>query len=146
MRKDVIIHINGKPKYENSDEVEVELTTSGRLYRKNGDYYIIYKESELTGMEGATTTLKLEGDRVTLMRNGGNCASHMVFKKGERHFGVFDTEYGSLSVAISARDIKNNINDNGGELTIDYDIEIDSILTGENLFKVNIREREPFLS
>ncbi len=70
MRKDVIIQINGCPKYEDGNEESIELTTAGRLYRKNGNYYIIYKESELTGMEGVTTTLKVEDKRITLMRNG----------------------------------------------------------------------------
>ena len=146
MRKDVVIHITGRPKYDGYEDEEIELTTAGRLYRKNGKYFIIYKESELTGMEGATTTLKVEGDKVTLMRNGGNYASHMIFQKGERHFGIYNTDMGSMTVAISARDIKNNIDDNGGELFIDYAIEVDNVLTGENLFDVNIREREPFLS
>ncbi len=70
MRKDVIIQINGSPKYEDADGEEIELTTAGRFYRKNGSYYIMYKESELTGMEGITTTLKVEDKRITLMRNG----------------------------------------------------------------------------
>lgn len=139
MRKDVIIQINGCPKYEDGNEESIELTTAGRLYRKNGNYYIIYKESELTGMEGVTTTLKVEDKRITLMRNG-LYPTQMIFEKGQRHFGVYRTEFGAMMVAISARDVRHSMTDSGGDLLIDYAIEIDSVLTGENLFKIKVKE------
>lgn len=139
MRKDVIIQINGHPKYDDDDGEVIELTTAGRLYRKNGSYYIMYKESELTGMDGVTTTLKIEGKCITLMRNGFY-PTQMVFEKGQRHFGIYNTEMGALTVAISARNIINNMTDSGGELSIDYSIEIDHVLTGENMFKINVKE------
>ena len=145
MRKDVIIHIDGRPKYDGMEGDEIQLTTSGRLYRKNGRYYIMYKESELTGMEGSTTTLKIEDERITMMRSG-TYPSHMVFEKGKKHIGVFKTEVGSMTVGISARDIKNHINDDGGSLTIDYSIEVDYMLTGENLFHVDVEAQNPILS
>lgn len=139
MRKDVIIQINGSPKYDDADGEEIELTTAGRFYRKNGSYYIMYKESELTGMEGITTTLKVEGKRITLMRNG-LYPTQMIFEKGQRHFGIYNTEFGSMTVAVSARDVRHSMTDAGGELFIDYAIEIDNVLTGENLFKIHVKE------
>ncbi len=145
MRKDVIIQINGCPKYDDSDGEAIELTTAGRLYRKNGSYYIIYKESELTGMEGVTTTLKVEDKRITLMRNG-LYPTQMVFEKGQRHFGVYRTEFGAMMVAISARDVRHSMTDSGGDLLIDYSIEIDSVLTGENLFKIKVKEPDALKS
>ena len=145
MRKDVIIHIDGRPKYEGDMGEEIQLTTSGRFYKKNGQYYIMYKESELTGMEGSTTTLKIEDEKITMMRSG-SYPSHMVFEKGRKHIGVFKTETGPLTVGISARDIQNKIDDNGGSLTIDYAIEIDYMLTGENLFRVDVEAPRSVLS
>lgn len=139
MRKDVIIRINGCPKYDDADGEIIELTTAGRLYRKNGSYYIMYKESELTGMEGITTTLKVEEKRITMMRNGLH-PTQLVFEKGQRHFGVYNTEFGSLTVAVSARDVRQNMTDSGGDLFIDYAIEVDSVLTGENLFRIHVQE------
>ncbi|MBS7316100.1 MAG: DUF1934 domain-containing protein [Clostridiaceae bacterium] len=139
MRKDVIIQINGCPKYDDADGEVIELKTAGRLYRKNGSYYIMYKESELTGMEGITTTLKVEDKRVTLMRNG-MYPTQMIFEKGQRHFGIYNTEFGSLTIAVSARDVRNSMTDSGGDLFIDYSIEVDHVLTGENLFKIQVKE------
>jgi len=145
MRKDVIIQINGCPKYDDADGEVIELTTAGRLYRKNGSYYIMYKESELTGMAGITTTLKIEDRRITLMRNGPY-PSQMIFEKGQRHFGVYNTEFGSMTVAISARDVQHSITDDGGDLLIDYAIEVDHMLTGENLFKIHVKDAEALSS
>ncbi len=145
MRKDVIIHIDGKPKYDGMEGEEIQLTTNGRLYRKNGRYYIMYKESELTGMEGSTTTLKIENERVTMMRSG-SYPSHMIFEKGKKHIGVFNTETGAMTVGISARDIQSQICDDGGSLTIDYAIEVDYILSGENLFRIDVETSRTILS
>jgi len=145
MRKDVIIRINGSPKYEDADGDVIELTTAGRFYRKNGTYYIMYKESELTGMAGITTTLKIEDQRITMMRNG-LYPTQMIFEKGQRHFGIYNTEFGSLTVAVSARDIQNTMTDSGGDLFIDYAIEVDHMLTGENLFQINVRETDEMKS
>jgi len=137
MRKDVIIHIKGYPKYDDDDGESIDFITEGKFYRKNGSYYIVYKESELTGMEGITTTLKVDGDTISLIRNG-MFTSHMMFEKGQRHFGLYNTDGGAMTVAISARSVRSTIGDDGGDLEIDYTIEIDHVLTGENLFRVNV--------
>ena len=105
----------------------------------------MYKESELTGMEGSTTTLKIENERVTMMRSG-SYPSHMIFEKGKKHIGVFNTETGAMTVGISARDIQSQICDDGGSLTIDYAIEVDYILSGENLFRIDVETSRTILS
>ena len=132
MRKDVIIQINGSPKYEDADGEEIELTTAGRFYQ-------MCIRDRCAGMEGITTTLKVEDKRITLMRNG-LYPTQMIFEKGQRHFGIYNTEFGSLTVAVSARDVRHSMTDAGGELFIDYAIEIDNVLTGENLFKIQVKE------
>ena len=96
-------------------------------------------------MAGITTTLKIEDQRITMMRNG-LYPTQMIFEKGQRHFGIYNTEFGSLTVAISAREIKNNMTDSGGDLFIDYAIEVDHMLTGENLFQINVRETDEMKS
>lgn len=66
MKKDVIIEIRGVYRQE-GDEDEIELFTTGSYYKRNGNYFIAYDESEATGFEGTRTLLKVESnDRVTL--------------------------------------------------------------------------------
>ena len=50
--KDVTIKIVGKHVHDNVDEEQMELITEAQLYERNGVLYLIYEESEFTGMQG----------------------------------------------------------------------------------------------
>ena len=123
---------------------EMELVTPGRLVRDaQGRYTISYEESELTGLEGTTTVLQIEGGRVTLLREG-SVNSQMVFEEGCRHLSMYETPYGALSVGINTRRMKNTVGEDGGDLEIDYAVEIDNLLAGQNLFRMSVK-RDPAL-
>ncbi|MEG2378066.1 MAG: DUF1934 domain-containing protein [Oscillospiraceae bacterium] len=145
MKKDVIITIKGLQNYEEQDKDSVELVTAGRFYLKEGNYYITYKESELTGLGSTTTTLKIEDERVTILRSG-ETRSHMVFEEGQKHVSYYDTVAGALTVGISTRKIKKKITEHGGRLMIDYAVEINNSVTGENAFDIGVREVTPTIS
>lgn len=134
----VIISIKGS-QTDGKTTDEMELVTEGKLVCRGADSYTIsYEESELTGLEGTTTVLHIDGPRVTLLREGA-FNSQMVFEEGRRHLSMYETPYGSLSVGINTRRMKNTVNEGGGDLEIDYAIEIDNLLAGRNLFRMNVR-------
>lgn len=139
MTDNVIISIKGTQLYAESGSDEIELVTAGSLKRNDqGGYTISYQESELTGLEGTTTRLHINGPRVTLLREGG-VNSQMVFEEGQRHLSMYETPYGALSVGINTRRMHSTVDEAGGELEIDYAIEIDNLLAGHNLFRMNVK-------
>ena len=107
-------------------------------------YTFSYQESELTGLEGTLTTFQVEPERITLMRMG-MVNSQMVFQPGKRHFSMYDTPYGALSIGINTRKMRSSLNQDGGEIEIDYAIEIDHAVAGESLFRIHVREKGPLL-
>lgn len=139
MKKDVIITIKGLQSYEDQEDDRVELVTRGNFYQKDEDYYITYKESELTGLGSTTTTVKVEPERVTVLRFG-DTRTHMIFEEGQKHISYYDTAAGALTVGISTRRIQKRLSDQGGQLMIDYAMEINNSLTGENAFDISVRE------
>ena len=80
MEKDVVISIKGMQKYEGALPDVIELVTEGRLARDGESYTLSYQESELTGLEGTTTRVHIDGGRVTLLREG-NTNSQMVLRR-----------------------------------------------------------------
>ena len=78
MKKDVWLSISSKQHFADCDEEQIELETAATLYERGGKYYIAYEESELTGLEGTRTTVKLDGKSVALIRTG-TWPSHMLF-------------------------------------------------------------------
>ena len=141
MTDNVIISIKGKQLYAESDPDEMELVTSGTLKRDSqGGFTVSYQESELTGLEGTTTKLHIRGGTVTLLREG-SINSQMVFEEGRRHLSMYETPYGALSVGINTRRMRSTVGEAGGDLEIDYAIEIDNLVAGQNLFRMNVKKQ-----
>ena len=141
MKKEVIITIKGLQAFEDTDNDSVELVTSGRFYEKNGNYYISYKESELTGLGNTTTTVKVEKNKVTVMRFG-DLETHMIFEEGKKHISYYDMGFGSLTVGISTKSIDKSLSDLGGRMKIDYAMEINNAVAGESALCMDIRATE----
>ena len=143
MDKSVIISIRGTQTLDDNPPETVELITEGRLIDCGEEgYTLTYQESELTGLEGTLTTFQIERDRVTLLRVG-EVNSQMVFEEGRRHLSMYDTPYGALSVGINTRKMRAELDARGGSIEIDYAIEIDHALAGQNLFRIHVREKGP---
>lgn len=139
MKKDVIISVKGSQISEDSDENVMELITEGKYYKKGDTYFITYKESEVTGMKGTTTTLKVADNMVTLMRFG-SVNSQFVFQRGQKHVSYYDTEYGAFTISVYTNQMEIKVDDSGGEIRVGYELEIDNNKTGENDFHMFIRE------
>lgn len=139
MDKDVIISVRGTQSKENQNGNRLDLITEGRYYKMDGAYYITYNESEVTGMEGTTTTLKVSDGVVTLIRFGA-VNSQFIFEQGQKHVSHYDTSYGAFTIGVFANEVNVNVDDSGGEIWVDYEIEIDNSVTGENDFHMHIRE------
>ena len=141
MEKDVVISIKGMQKYEGNDPDTVELVTAGRLMKDKAGYTLSYQESEITGLEGTLTTIQVEGEQVTLMRMG-EFNSQMVFQEGRRHLSMYNTPYGAMSVGVNTRHLLADLSDKGGDIEIDYAIEIDHAIAGRSVFQIKVREAD----
>ena len=145
MDNNVIISIKGMQSLDGAENETVELVTEGTLIRDgDGEYTISYQESEVTGMEGTLTTFQIERGRVTLLRIG-EFNSQMVFEEGRRHLSMYDTPYGALSVGVNTRRMRCRMGEHGGNIEIDYAIEIDHAVAGQNQFQIDVREKRPAL-
>lgn len=143
MKKDVLINIRGVQYYDDDKEV-VELMTVGRFYRKNGDYYISYDESEATGFEGSKTTLRVEGSgdgRVTMLRSGAN-KSQLIIEAGTRHQCHYETGYGDLIMGVSGNRVISSLSDEGGDLNFKYTLDFNASMASENEVFVNVKEQK----
>lgn len=145
MEKDVIISIRGTQDYSGTDPDTMELVTEGKLAVQDGALCLSYEESELTGMEGTTTVFQVEPEKVTLLRLG-SVQSEMVFEEGRRHMSLYSTPYGNMEIGVRARRLNSTLEPTGGRLEIDYDIEINHMLAGQSLFRIDVRENTPVKS
>ena len=139
LTKNVMISIFSQQEYQDAEQDSIELTTTGALTKIPGGYQLAYEESALTGMEGTLTSFEISPNRVVLKRTG-ELNSEMVFEKGVRHLSLYRTSMGSLEVGVAARKVHSTIGDRGGELFVNYAIDIDHQMAGENTFSLKVRE------
>ena len=141
MKKDVIISIRGLQEQDGEAGDPITLVTPGRFYRKNDSYYISYEESELTGLAGTRTTLRVKPDYVKLVRTG-LYPSELLFELGKRHISLYHTDYGDLSIVVSTNHIQNTLTDDGGDLDVKYTVEVANTPVGVNHLTLNIKNAE----
>ena len=137
----VMLSIRGEQYFDDVDPDATELMTEGTMTLRGEDIYLSYQESELTGMEGTTTTFAVEGRRVTLLRSGA-VNSQMVFEEGEQHTSLYETPFGELTVDIQTSKLLHNLTERGGVMEIKYSIAVEHTVTGRNCFKIRVRPRK----
>lgn len=100
----------------------IEVTTPGE-FCFDDEIVATYKETELSGMEGTTTVLKIRDNSVELLRIG-TTESRMKFKLGEADVSLYKTPYGALEVTVVTNKLIVNVDENGGEIFIAYEMVI----------------------
>lgn len=114
----------GAPPSEEAPE-RLELLMEGRYHDDGTRISISYKESEATGMEGATTTLffqKNEPGLITMTRTG-TVRTALVFEAGHRHHCIYETPIMPFDVSVETRVVQNDI-EVAGRLHLDYTVEL----------------------
>ena len=136
----VLLSIRGEQNFDDIDPDATELMTEGTMEVTEDGIVLSYEESELTGMEGTTTTFEVKGPRVTLTRSGA-VNSQMVFEEGRQHTSLYETPFGELSVDIQTSELKHNLSERGGLMEIKYSIAVEHTVTGRNCFKIRVRRK-----
>ena len=138
MKKDVYISIKGSQSYDD-DKNHMEVTTAGKFYDKDGKYYVSYVEGELTGMEKCNTTIKVSPDGTVTMMRHGQTNTHMIFEKDKCHIGHYETPYGDFTISVTANDVNVSLDENGGNIDIDYIMDINNVARSRNGISLTIR-------
>ncbi|MTI71799.1 MAG: DUF1934 domain-containing protein [Firmicutes bacterium] len=133
----VTVRIDGEQQTPEGEKNNIELVTEGKFYKKKGIYYIIYEETEVSGMEGTTTTLKISDEKVSMKRYGTN-QSKLIFEKGVKHNTKYKTDFGEMLMEIMTSKIDIDLDEKGtGSLYLDYRLNISNSVESRN--KLNLK-------
>lgn len=139
-KKKIWISIKGKTQQQDGPEDTVELITQGEIYKKRMSDYIIYDETEVSGLEGTTTTLKIDDGKVSIIRLG-TTNSHMTFEKGRKNYNIYSTPYGDMSMMIytQAVDVNYNSDNKPTNIYVDYNVEIKGLMASRNILNIEVK-------
>ena len=137
----VLLSIKGKQSYEDQEPDEIELITEGTLSMEEGCWVISYEESEMTGLQGVTTTFRIISNVVSLERTGA-LNSKMVFKEKEFYHSLYQMEFGALMLTVFPARVLHNITWEGGTVDLIYGIEIENTASGLIEYHLDITPRK----
>ena len=141
MEPNVLLTIEGQQWNDEDKPQAIKLTTEGRLYRKELAWYVVYDESEATGMEGTMTTMRVADDgSVSLIRTGSH-GMRLTFKAGDRHITRMETPYGDLDVEVYTSLVQAGITDAGGFIHLGYTIDLNNREHMNTRLDVEIKKR-----
>ena len=129
----VLLTIRGEQYFDDVDPNETQLMTDGTMELTEAGMRLTYEETELTGMEGTTTTFEVKEKQVILTRSG-TVNSQMVFEEGKQHTSLYGTPFGELPVDIRTSSLRHNLSERGGVMDIRYSIAVANTATGQNCF------------
>lgn len=138
MNEPVIISVEGTQRFLGEEKQTVCIVTDGIMKTVGDTVYLSYEESEISGMEGTTTTFEVKKDHVVLYRTG-TVESKMVFEKGKKDVSLYNVGFGAMTIGVQARRLKNELGPDGGRLEISYGIEIGEDIRGLNSFIIDVR-------
>lgn len=140
MKISVMLSIEGRQSYAGQEPEVIELVTDGTLEQTADGWIVSYEESDLTGMQGVTTTFTVEDGKLTLTRTG-KLNSQMVFQEGVRHDSLYQMEFGALMLSVCARKILVNLTTEGGTIDLSYGIEIEQSEAGVIDYHLDIKAK-----
>lgn len=136
----VLIEIKGTQQYAEQDDDVTTFTTVGNLSFAEDKITLCYDESEMIGAKGVKTEIIIEnGNKMTLTRTGG-MKSQMFVEKGKRHNCLYNTPQGDFIIGIYGEEIKVDMNSEGGNIYMSYNIDVNLNLLSKNIMDIKIRE------
>jgi len=141
MESNVWIKLRGSQEIE-GEEDSYELITEGTYKKEDGKYIVSYEGSEITGYENTTTTLSVEKDNVSMIRTGALAPTQMIFEKGNKYTGQYETPFGFLYVGVITNDMKVCVDDEGGNIELDYYVQFNDNDPMKNALSVEIIKKE----
>ena len=123
------------------EDNKIELLTLGSFYKKDEKYYVVYDETEISGMKGTKTTFKISPDKFSLIRMG-TTNTKMEFEPNIESMSLYNTPYGVIEIEIKTNVLDINVNDNGGDVKINYDMTIGNEKIQSTILKINIKVKK----
>lgn len=138
--KNILIEIKSTIEQQEDENHNIEMTTEGEWFEKNGSIFIVYYESEVSGMAGCKTMLKIQEDEITMTRFG-DTHSKMVFNVNEPMNSIYKTPYGDFEMSVFTENLEHQLNTEtlSGWIDIKYQMILENVSRSVNHLKITVR-------
>ena len=121
MMNEISIRVRSTITNSRGETEEMTLFANAQIQVKEGNHYLMYDETEITGMEGTKTMLRYDGNQLMIKRFG-NVSTNLKISLDDINENLYKTPYGVLTMITKGNLIK--WQESPMEIDIDYDLEI----------------------
>lgn len=105
-----------------------DLFTLGTMSLSDGDVLLSYDESNVTGMDGAKTVIRIGADGTVSLNRFGAVMTNLVFKRHSRVMCGFESAgQPGLPVCVYTRELRIVRTPDAGRVTADYFVQIGGV-------------------
>lgn len=119
-----------------NDSFDMNFEMNASYIKINNTRYISYIESDNSLNIKLRTTIKVKDDGTVSIIKGNNTG--MILENGKTHTCKYPTGYGIIVLDVFAHKIINSLNDNGGELELEYSLYVDGGELSHNTLHLTI--------
>ena len=141
VKNGTVVDVFSADNFDSVNAQRIDIDYEGTIKKKGGRLILEYEESELTGMEGTTTTVSFELARpeLVVMSRTGSVNGTLCFEDGERIMCSQNTPEMELPLVIDTEKMENTLTEDGGELKISYGMEFRGSLVQRSLMHIEVR-------
>lgn len=133
----VLVKVIGLQKDGFGEENCIELISVGKHYNKHGIHYVLYEDSEISGMDSTTTLLKIAADQVTLIRKG-KVMQEQHFELLKKSSSTYTTPYGNLTLSVLTKKLEISYGAVSGNIDIEYELTVDGKWQSNNQLHIKV--------
>ena len=117
------------------------MSTVGNLFEKSQAIFIVYYESEVSGMQGCKTVLKIMDETITMTRFG-DTTSKITFDKKRPMSSIYHTAYGDFNMEVKTKKLEHNISTSelSGFINLEYNMMLEHVSSSFNKLNIEIQK------
>ncbi|WP_157721797.1 DUF1934 domain-containing protein [Tumebacillus avium] len=119
----VRVTVWSRQRQKNGERQTFQTEAEGKLYVKGESIYISYRESDEAGLGSTLTTMRVQGQEMTLIRQG-ETTMRQVLVKGQEQRGSYNTPYGPFELVTRTSKLVLNVNEQGGRIEAVYNLRL----------------------
>ncbi len=136
--KDCVISIKGFQNYQDDKDC-IEMKATAKFQYNAEKTVAVYYESQVTNND-VRVLLKYYNSGKLIIERSGALQSTMCFEKGKRHCEVYSNAQGKMWMGIYCESLFSELNENGGTISADYQLDIDNKIVSRNSIEIILKE------
>ncbi|MCI5656824.1 MAG: DUF1934 domain-containing protein [Candidatus Pseudoruminococcus sp.] len=121
-----------------SEAFDMDFEINASYVKINDIRYISYIQIDEESKNKLRTTIKIKPDGVVTIIKGKS--EGMILEIGKTHSCNYPTPFGNILLEVSAFKIANGLNDDGGELELQYSLIVDGNELSKNTLNLTVKE------